>query len=142
MRTLGALALVAILSIAVPARADDDATAAPFRAKLVFNAAVAKKGASSLASIAKQGPPKGLSADERRAWAEQSKVLATGAARLAALKSKMDAVLSKAHANSSELALVNLELGTAVQEIETASQRCAAFASTKARHEAAMKSIR
>jgi hypothetical protein len=141
-RTLGVLVLVALLSAAVPARADDDATAAPFRAKLVFNAAVAKKGASSLASIAKHAPPKGVSADERKAWAEQSKVLSAGASRLAALKSKMDAVLSKAHANSSELALVNLELATAQQEIEAASQRCALGASTKARHEAAMKALR
>ena len=142
-RTLGVLALfLAVVAAPSLARADDDATAAPFRAKLVFNAAVAKKGASSLASIAKQGPPKGLSADERKSWAEQSKVLSASASRLAALKLRMDAILSKAHANSSELALVNLELGTAQQEIEAASQRCAVGASTKNRHEAAMKSLR
>jgi hypothetical protein len=134
--------LLAALSTSLVARADDDASAAPFRAKLVFNAAVARKGASSLATIAKQAPPKGLSVEERKAWTDQSKVLAGGATRLAALKIRMDAVLSKAHANSSELALVHLELATAQQEIETASQRHAVGNATKTRHEAAMKSLR
>ena len=64
------------------------------------------------------------------------------AARLSALKVRMDAVLAKPHAGVSELALVNLELGTATREIESESQRCASGASTKARHEAAMKAIR
>jgi hypothetical protein len=144
-RWLGALAFVATfaaLTSAAPARADDAATTAPFRAKLVSNVAVAKKGASSLTSIAKQSPPKNLSADERKAWADQSKALASGAARLNALRLRMDAVLAKAHAPASELAQVNLELGNAQQEIENESQRCAVGNATKARHDAAMKAIR
>lgn len=139
------LALVAFLAAfsagAADARADDAATA-PFRAKLVSNVALARKGATSLSSIAKHAPPKGLAADERKAWSEQSKVLAAGAARLSALKHRMDAVLAKANAPASEIAQVSLELANAQQQIETESQRCSVGAPTKARHEAAMKAIR
>lgn len=141
-RVLGLLALLAALSAGSYARADDVASTAPFRAKLVSNAAVARKGATSLGSIAKQAAPKGASPDERKAWADQSKVLAAGAARLSALKLRMDAVLAKTNAPASELAQINLELATTQQQIETDSQRCATGAATKARHEAAMKTIR
>ena len=128
--------------VAPSARAEEDPSIGPFRAKLVFNVAIAKKGASSLTAIAKQSPPKHLSSDERKAWSEQSKVLAGGAARLAALKQRMDAVLAKPHAGASELVLINFELGNAQREIEDESQRHAVSAATKARHEAAMKTIR
>ena len=144
-RTSPVLALLfafAAMLVASNALAEDDPSAAPFRAKLVFNVALAKKGASSLTAIAKQSPPKHLSQDERKAWSEQSKVLAAGAARLTALKQRMDAVLAKPHAGASELVLINLELGNAQRVIEDESQRHAVTNATKTRHEAAMKSIR
>ena len=137
-----------LVSIAVAAgaptvaRADDPASTAPFRAKLVSNVAVARKGATSLGAIAKHAPPKGISADERKAWGEQSKAFAAGAARLAALKARMDTVLAKANAPASELAQVNLELANTQQDIENESQRCSLGAATKARHDSAMRSIR
>ena len=141
MRRLLATFLL-VCALAPAAYAEEPMSAAPFRAKVVANVALAKRGSTSLSSIAKQAPPKTLSADERKAWTEQSKVLASGASRLAALKLRMDAVLSKSKAPASELAQVNLELVNAQQEIEKASSSQATGAATKARHDAAMKALR
>lgn len=143
LRVVRLLALiVAVISLVGPARADDPG--APFRAKLAMNAAVAKRAAASLATIAKQSPPKGLSADERKAWNEHGKALAAAAARFAALRVRMDAVLAKGvNAPPSELAQVNLELATVQQEVEQASARFEKLSNAlRARHEAAMKAIR
>lgn len=140
-RVLGLLVIViAMLGVAPAVRADD--LGAPFRAKLVSNVVVARKAATSLSSIAKQSPPKNLSADEKKAWVEHSKALAAAAARFGSLKARMDAVLAKTNAPPSQLAQINLELATAQQESEQESQRFAVAAALKARHEAAMKAIR
>lgn len=134
--------LFALLALVGPARADDPG--APFRAKLAMNAAVAKRAASSLAAIAKQSPPKGLSAEQKKAWSEHSKALAAAAARFAALRVRMDTVLAKGvNAPPSELAQINMELGTVQQEVEQDSSRFESLSSAShARHEAAMKAIR
>jgi hypothetical protein len=144
-RSLAAFAVFAALAASVAgapcARADDAAAVAPFRAKLVSNLAVARKAATGLPPIAKQAAPKGLTAEERKAWADQSKALAAGATRLGALKARMDAVLAKANAPASELAQINLELATTQQDIEQQSARFAVGPASKTRHDAAMRAI-
>ncbi len=143
LRVVRVLALlVAVLALAVPARADDPG--APFRAKLAMNAVIAKRAASALALIAKQSPPRGLSTEQRKTWTEHSRALAAAAGRFAALKVRMDAVLAKGvHAPPSELAQINLELGTVQQEVEQDSSRFESLGpAAHARHEAVVKAIR
>ena len=133
--------IVVVLGFAGSARADDPG--APFRAKLAMNMVVAKKAASSLATIAKQTPPKGLNADQRRAWDDQSKALAGAATRFSQLKARMDVVLAKGqNAPPSELAQVNLELVSVQQETEQSSGRFDAVSTpAHARHVAVVKAI-
>jgi hypothetical protein len=134
--------LLGVLSVAAPARADDPG--APFRAKLMMNVAVARRAAAGLAAIAKQSPPRGLPADEKKAWSEHSKALASGSARFAALKGRMDAVLAKGkNAPPSEVAQINMELSTVQQDVEQASSRFESLgAASRTRHQAAMKILR
>jgi len=135
--------IVVVLAFAGTARADEQDPGAPFRAKLAMNMVVAKKAASSLATIAKQSPPKGLSADQRRAWGDQSKALAGAATRFSQLRARMDVVLAKGtNAPPSELAQVNLELVSVQQETEQASGRFDSLSTPlHARHVAVVKAI-
>lgn len=143
LRLLGIFAVAfAALAVALPAHADDPG--GPFRAKLAMNAALARRAASSLGALSKQAAPKKLSPDHAKAWKEQSRTLATAAARFAAMKIKMDHVLAKgAHAPASEMAQVSLELGEVQEETARESGRFEAVSpALRARHEAAMRAIR
>lgn len=120
-----------------------DNSNAPFRAKLVTNAAIVRRAAGSFASAAKQPAPPKLTADQRRLYNEHTKWLNDSAARLNALHTQMDAVLSKgAHAAATELAQTNMQFVTLCETFESESQRFTSLTAARARHAAAMSSLR
>lgn len=117
---------------------------APFRAKLVSNAAVVRRAASTFANVAKRPPPAKLSGDQRKLYEEHTKWLSNGAMRLGALHSQMDHVLAKGtRASATELAQTNMSYLTLRESIETEARRFDSLTtSARARHRAAMNAIR
>jgi hypothetical protein len=108
----------------------DDAAAiasnAPFRAKLIDNAALARRASAKLAHIAHQPAPKKLSKADQRAYAQQTKWLEGSAARLASMHAKMEAILAKGdRAGITEVATTNMEFVTIRDEIEAEGKRIA-----------------
>lgn len=118
---------------------------APFRAKLVENAAVARKTAAALNTIAKmpaQASGSKLSSTERKLFADQTKWLMESSTRLIVLASQMDAVLVKgAIAPATELAQMNMKLLTLRETLENESRRFGDLAPARARHQAALHAI-
>ena len=115
----------------------------PFRAKLVSNVVIVRWVAGLFASAAKQPAPPKLTADQRRLYNEHTKWLNDSAARLNALHTQMDAVLSKgAHAAATELAQTNMQFVTLCETFESESQRFTSLTAARARHAAAMSSLR
>jgi hypothetical protein len=124
--------LVVILALALaapvwaaPAMADDvPASNGPFRAKLVDNAALARRASAKLAQIAHQPAPKKLSKADQRAYAQQTKWLEGSAARLASMHAKMEAILAKGErAGITEVATTNMEFVNVRDEIEAEGKR-------------------
>ncbi len=95
----------------------------PFKAKLVGNAAIAAKVAQTLGTIAKRSAPKGLTAEQRKGFDEQSRWLSDAAGRFAAMKKTMDAVLAKTKASPSELAQTSMQFVALVGATESEAGR-------------------
>jgi hypothetical protein len=121
-----------------------DPSNAPFRAKLVSNAALVRRAASTFSSVAKQPAPPKLSGDQKKLYDEHTKWLADGASRLGVLHTQMDAVLAKGtKAPATELAQMNMQFLTLRESIEAESRRFTELvAAARARHAAAMTAIR
>ncbi len=94
--------------LAAPRADAAEANPDPFKTKLVENAALAGKLASTLQTFAHKQAPKGLSAEQRKGWDEQTRWLGDASARFAAMKKNMDAVLAKTKVSTSELAQTNM----------------------------------
>jgi hypothetical protein len=119
---------------------------APFRAKLLENAALARKTAATLNAIAKMPAQvtasSKLSSTERKLFADQTKWLSDSSARLIALSSQMDVVLAKgANAPATEIAQMNMKLLTLRETLESESRRFGDLAAARARHQAALHAI-
>jgi hypothetical protein len=120
-----------------------DPTNAPFRAKLVSNAALVRRAASTFSTVAKQPAPPKLSGDQRKLYDEHTKWLADGASRLGTLHTQMETVLAKGtKAPATELAQMNMQFLTLREAIEAESRRFNELAAARARHAAAMNAIR
>lgn len=83
-----------------------------FKARLVQNLAITTRARIALAAAAKRkAPPKGLSAEQRRAFDDQTRWLGEATSRFSSLEARMQATLAKTKASPSELAQLNLEFG-------------------------------
>lgn len=125
LRTIALLAVVACAAVpSFDARAAETTTKPdPFKAKLADNAALAGRAATSLGNIAKKSPPRGSTADEKRAWDEQSRWLSDASSRFAAMKKTMDAVLAKTKVSPSELAQTSMQFAALQDATQTESQK-------------------
>lgn len=117
---------------------------APFRAKLVTNAAVARRAATTFASIAKQPAPASLSAADKKRYADHSKWLTDSAARLNAVHERMQLVLAKGDKSPvTEVATTNMEFVNLRDAIEAESKRFASLPkAASSRHTTAMSAVR
>ena len=154
MRAEALLAIVVILASAGPAFAGartirgpveaQKAETAPFRAKLVSNAALVRRAASTFSMAARQPAPAKLSGDQRKLYDEHTKWLADGANRLGALHTQMEGVLAKGlKAPVTELAQMNMQFLTLRESIEAESRRFNELVpAARPRHATAMTAIR
>jgi hypothetical protein len=140
-----ALAAIAAIGVASPLASHAAETTAPdpFKAKVVDNAARAARTATSLGSIAKKPAPRGLSADEKKSYDEQSRWLSDASSRFAVMKKTMDAVLAKAKVSPSELAQTSMQFVALVDATQAESLRFDSLShACHERHEAAMASVK
>ena len=115
----------------------------PFKAKLVESAALAARVTSALAAIAHRPPPKHLTAEQRKAWDEQSRWLGDASARFAAMKKTMDAVLAKTKVSPSELAQTSLQFAALQEATQAESRRFESLAPCcRERHEATLAALK
>ncbi len=128
------VALVLVLSCAFATLADApraeaaEANPDPFKAKLLDNAALAAKLAHELSTIAHKPTPRGLTAEQRKGWDEQTRWLGDASARFAAMKRSMDAVLAKTKVSPSEMAQANLQFAAQREATENESHKFEAVA--------------
>ncbi|MBX3233217.1 MAG: hypothetical protein KIT84_20710 [Labilithrix sp.] len=137
--------LVATPAWAYPRVATETTTAenAPFRAKLILNASIARRAATTLRSIAKQQAPAKLSATEKKRFAEHSKWLSDSAAKMEAVHERMQKVLAKGDkAPATEIATMSMEFVNLRDAIEAEARRFADLKPAAARHAAAMNAVR
>ena len=117
---------------------------APFRAKLVSNAALVRRAASTFSNAAHQPAPAKLSTEQRKRNNEHTRWLTGGATRLGALQLQMDVVLAKGlKAPATELAQTNMSYLTLRETLESESRRLGELMpAARARHALAMTAIR
>ncbi|HEY8074397.1 MAG TPA: hypothetical protein VIF62_09810 [Labilithrix sp.] len=118
------LALACAFAFAPPSLVEAAGTnPEPFKAKLVDNAQLAARLAATLSSMAHKPAPRGLSAEQRKGWDEQTRWLGDASARFAAMKKSMDAVLAKTKVSPSEMVQTNLQFAQQRDATETESHK-------------------
>lgn len=114
----------------------------PFKARLVQNIAVVSRARAVLGAQARRKPPKGLTADQRRAYDEQTRWLEGTAGSFASIKGRMEAALAKPRASPSEIAQLNVEFGELRDKTESESRRFEALGDAcRKRHAATIAAL-
>jgi hypothetical protein len=114
-----------------------------YRAKMVANVPAAAKMSAALAALAKRPAPRDLSSEQKKTWDAQTKLLVESSAKLASLKTKMEAVLAKPRASVSELAQTNYELVQIQEAVAEESRKLAeAAAAARDRHAAVLAAMK
>jgi hypothetical protein len=100
-----------------------EVTADAFKARLLQNMAVVSKAATTLGAVAKRKPPRGMTADQRKAYDEQTRWLTSTSGRFASMKTRMETALAKTKASPAEYAALSMEFVTLRDGAEAESQR-------------------
>jgi hypothetical protein len=138
-----ALACAAASSVTVHEARADAADADPFKARLTQNLGIATRARATFDAQAKRKPPKGLSAEQRRGYAEQSRWLVQAAGRFGAIRARMEAAMAKTKGSAAEFVQLNVEFSALRDQTEAESQRFEPLApACRARHAAALAALR
>lgn len=138
-----AVALACASVTAASASRAETVETSPFKARLVQNIAIATRARATLGAQARRKAPKGMTAEQRKGYEDQTRWLADTSGRFASLEARMQTALAKPKGSSSEVAQLNAEFGALRDAAASESQRYEPLApACRERHAATVTALR